>query len=68
MSGRIALEMTPKDKFYKVYANVPLNLREEVILVVDDEPISWKIAKLEIDGDTKIAIKILQKLEALSVI
>lgn len=60
--------MTPKDKFYQVYANIPLNLREEVILVIDDEPISWKVAKLEIDGETGLSKKILEKLEALRVI
>lgn len=60
--------MTQKEKFYKVYANVPLGLREEVILVMDDEPISWKIARVEIDGETKIAKKILGKLEALKII
>lgn len=62
------VQMTLKEKFYKVYANVPLGLREEIILVMDDEPISWKIARLEIDGETKTAKKILEKLEALGII
>ncbi len=60
--------MTNKEKFYNIYANIPLNLREEIILVVDDEPITWKIAKLEIDNDTKLSEKILGKLEALKLI
>jgi hypothetical protein len=60
--------MTTKDKFYQVYANVPLNVREEVILVIDDEPISWKIAKLEIDGETKAGKEILDKLQIMGVI
>lgn len=60
--------MTQKEKFYKVYANVPLGLRDEIILVMDDEPISWKIARLEIDGGTKMAKRILEKLVALGVI
>lgn len=61
-------KMTAKEKFYHVYANVPLNLREEIILVIDDEPISWKVAKLEVDGETELSKKILVKLEALGVI
>ena len=60
--------MTLKDKFYKVYSNLPLNLREEVVIVVDNEPISWKVAKLEVDGETVLGKKILQKLEGLGVI
>lgn len=60
--------MNQKDKFYKIYANVPLNLRDEVILVVNDEPVTWKVAKLEVDGETALSKKILQKLEALGVI
>ncbi|MCL5090489.1 MAG: hypothetical protein M1514_00590 [Patescibacteria group bacterium] len=60
--------MTPKDKFYKVYTNLPLNLRDEVVIVIDKEPISWKVAKLEVDGETELGKKILQKLEALKVI
>jgi hypothetical protein len=60
--------MTNKDKFYHVYANIPLNLREEIILVIEDEPISWKVAKIEVDGETKLSKKILAKLEALGVI
>lgn len=60
--------MRNKEKFYKVYNNLPLNLREEVILVLDDEPITWKVARNEIDHDTKLSKIILEKLEALKII
>lgn len=60
--------MTAKDRFYQVYANVPLSVREEVILVIDDEPVSWKVAKLEIDNETQVGKEILTKLQALGVI
>jgi len=60
--------MTPKDKFYKVFANLPLNLREEIVVVVNNEPVSWRVAKLEIDNDTSLGKKILEKLEALKII
>ena len=45
-----------------------INLRDEVIIVVDSEPISWKVAKLEIDHETKLGDEILKKLETLSII
>ena len=60
--------MSKKEKFYKTYSNLPLNLRDEVILVVDNEPITWKVAKLEIDNDTKLGNIILEKLESLKII
>lgn len=60
--------MDTKERFFKVYANLPLNLREEIIVVVIDEPISWRIAYLEISADTKLGKIILKKLEALEVI
>lgn len=60
--------MVNKEKFFKVYANLPLNLREEVILVINDEPITWRVAYLEISNNTKLGKLILEKLEALQFI
>ena len=60
--------MSKKEKFYKVYSNLPLNLRGEIVLVVENEPITWKIARLEIDNDTKLGNIILEKLESLKII
>lgn len=57
-----------KEKFFRVYANLPLNLREEIILVIKDEPITWKVAYLEISNNTKLGNEILEKLEALGLI
>jgi len=60
--------MDLKERFYRVYNNLPMNLREEVIIVVTDEPITWKVARLEIDGNTAVSKIILEKLEALNII
>lgn len=60
--------MIQKEQFLKIYANIPLNAREEIILVVDDEPVTWKVAKMEIDNDTKLGKEILKKLKALKII
>lgn len=60
--------MDKKQSFYKVYNNLPLNLREEVVIVVNHEPITWRVAKLEIDEDTKIGKEILDRLELLKII
>lgn len=60
--------MTPKEKFYKVYANLPLGLRSEVVAVVDGQPVSWLVAKMEIDNETETGKRILSKLEAMKII
>jgi hypothetical protein len=57
-----------KQRFYKVFANLPLNLREEVILVVERGPITWQVARLEVDNDTDLGKIILEKLANLQII
>ncbi len=58
-----------KQRFYKVFANLPINLREEVILVIPDKgPITWQVAYLEVDNDTTLGTIILEKLSDLKII
>ena len=58
-----------KQRFYKVFANLPLNLREEVILVLEKRgPITWQVAYLEVDNETELGKIILQKLAELEII
>lgn len=58
-----------KDKFFKVYANLPLNLRDEVVLVLPEKgPVTWNVAYLEISSDTLLGDIILKKLIELDII
>lgn len=58
-----------KERFLKIYANLPINLREEIILVLPDKgPITWNIVYLEIKHDTKLGVEILKKLDELGII
>jgi len=55
-----------REKFLKIYADIPLNLRKETILIFENEPISWNVAFVEIKNNTeksKIILKGLNKLE-----
>jgi len=57
-----------KDKFFKFYANLPLNLRREIVLDLGSNkggPITWEVAYREINADTELGNKILEKLIAL---
>ena len=46
----------------KVYSNLPIKIRKEIILVIDGQPITWEIAYMEIKNNTKLGKKILKKL------
>lgn len=60
--------MELKERFYHVYNNLPLSVRAEIVLVINNEPITWKVAKLEIDQDTTLSKEILEKLANLKII
>ncbi len=57
-----------KEQFLQVYANLPLGVRKEIILVIDSQPITWNVANLEVSEDTKLGKQILIKLEKLGII
>ena len=58
-----------KEKFIRVFANVPDKIRgEDVIAVVDDKPFTWNNAMIEIKNDTELGKKILLVLEKLGVV
>lgn len=52
----------------KVYANLPFAVRDEVVVVIDDSPITWNVAYIEIKNETKIGDRILVQLEKLNII
>ena len=61
--------MDRKQKFLRVYSNLPLGLRKEIILVLEGKgPITWEVAYLEVENDTPLAGIILEKLENLGFI
>lgn len=57
-----------KAKFLKVYANVPMPLRGEIIAVVDDEPFTWASARAEVTHDTEKAKRIISQIRGIGVI
>jgi hypothetical protein len=58
-----------REKFLKIYANIPINLRDEIILVLDDKgSISWNVAYIEIKANSEISRKILEELNELKLI
>lgn len=60
--------MDLRAKFLKVYSNLPLGVREEVVIVVEGEPLSWKAANLEIELNTEKGKYILEQLNKLGIL
>ena len=63
------MSLGTKEKFLKIYANLPLGVRQEIILVLEEKgPITWDVAFIEVDNDTELSKTILEKLEKLQLI
>ena len=57
-----------KEKFLKVYANLPEPEKYQIIAIVDNKTYSWNIAYIEISDDTELGKKILKKIEDLGIL
>lgn len=57
-----------RDRFMKVYSNLPEDVRREVIVVIKDKPYSWNAAYVEIEKNTDLGKEVLKKLESLELI
>ena len=56
------------ERFVKVYSNLPINLRKEIVAVIDKEPVSWDVAYNEIRNNTELGKKLLNKFIELKII
>jgi len=64
----MGLEET-KVKFVRIFSNLPDKVREEdIIVVIDEKPYTWNAAYFEVNNDTKLGEKILNKLKELDII
>lgn len=66
--SQYAVNMKNKEVFLKIYANLPLGVRKEIILILDEQPITWNAAFYEVKGDTHLGGIILKKLKKLGII
>lgn len=58
-----------RESFLKTYANIPINLRDEIILVMDNiGSLSWNVAYIEVKNKTELSNKILEELKRLDLI
>ena len=58
------LKVGARERFMQAYANVPLNVRKEIIATLDEVgPVTWDVAYLEIKNKTEKGNEILTTLE-----
>ena len=57
-----------REDFLRIYANIPLGLRDDIILVFEDKSLTWNVAYLEVRANTDLSIKILKELKDLNLI
>jgi hypothetical protein len=55
-------------KFLGMFANVPENLRGDILVVVDKKPYTWNTAYLEVNDNTPLGKKILKTLEEMDIL
>lgn len=58
-----------KERFFKVFANLPIKLRDEVVLVLPERgPLTWNVAYIEVNAGTTLGDEIVRKLGELQII
>jgi len=56
-------------KFMKIFSNIPEKIRkEDILVVIDNEPYTWNVAYFEIKNKSEVGGKILKKLKELGII
>ncbi len=55
-------------KFFRIYADIPENLRRDIIVVVDKKPYTWNTSFIEIESNAVLGKRILKMLEEMEII
>ena len=66
--GCLYFVMEDNQEFFKVFSNVPIDERNNVVVIINGESISWNLASIEIKNNTKRGEKILKTLKELEII
>lgn len=64
----IKIRMDKNTLFEQIYANLPLSARNEIVVVIDNEPLTWNAARIEVENNTEKGKQIVQKLSDMKII
>ena len=62
------IDIMSLERFMKIFSNLPMVERNQTVVVIDDQPISWNMAYNEIRHNTELGKKIVNKLIKLEII
>ena len=62
------LDMDLKTSFLKIYANLPLGARAEIVATIDGQPMTWNAVYIEVRQDSDKSKKILSFLAKAQII
>lgn len=57
-----------RTRFHHLYANLPLGVRNEIVCVIDDEPCTFKVVRLEVDQKTEMGDRMLELMDSLEIL
>ncbi|HUY70099.1 MAG TPA: hypothetical protein VMV00_00845 [Candidatus Baltobacteraceae bacterium] len=57
-----------KEDFIKIYSDLPVAIRNQIVFVLDGKPMTWNVAYIEVINDTKDSSIILSQLRKLGII
>jgi len=60
--------MVKEEDFFKIYSSIPIEERNNTVVVIEGKPISWVLAYQEIKNKTRLGQKILKILKSLGII
>lgn len=55
-----------RTRFLRTYANLPLAVRNEIAVVIENDAISWNALKIEVENNTVIGKKATEILDRLN--
>lgn len=61
-------EPIDSSRFHMIYPSVPLAERNNTIVVIDNEPMSWKLVRLHVEQKTEIGKRALEQMAKLDII
>jgi hypothetical protein len=57
-----------KEDFLRIYSKIPIPLRDEIVLVYENNPLTWNVINLEVKNNTKLSETLLKKLKELGLL
>lgn len=55
-------------RFLNVYANLPAKIKNQIVVVIDDQPMTWNAVHFELSQETELGKRALKQLIEMEII